>query len=294
MPDESTRHARTHQRPQPRSPRATSEPAKPKRHWLRWHHLLVARRSWRLVGVGRVRRSCVARTTRPDAQRPRHGAGHDRLLDRRQDRARPPRRRDPAQRAARRRAARRAARGAGGRGPRPSTSTAASRRSASAAPSGTTSPAARRRAARRSPSSTRRTPSSPRSAPGPQDQGGAARLQARDGRLEGPDPRQLPQHHLLRSRRLRHRGGVDAYFGVPVSELDARAGRRARRHHQVAQRPGPRERNLDALEARWNYVLDGMVEKGWLTPEAARERRSSRRSRSRRPTTASAARPASC
>ena len=40
----------------------------------------------------------------------------------------------------------------------------------------------------------------------PQVQGALPRHQAGQQLLEGPDPRELPEHHLLRPRRLRHRG----------------------------------------------------------------------------------------
>ena len=41
----------------------------------------------------------------------------------------------------------------------------------------------------------------------PEVQGAVPRGQAGQQLLEGPDPRELPEHHLLRPRRLRHRGG---------------------------------------------------------------------------------------
>ena len=40
-----------------------------------------------------------------------------------------------------------------------------------------------------------------------QAEGGGARLAARPGVVEGPDPDRLPEHDLLRERRLRDRAG---------------------------------------------------------------------------------------
>ncbi len=73
---------------------------------------------------------------------------------------------------------------------------------------------------------------------GPQGEGGAPGDQARDRRVEGRDPRGLPQHHLLRSRRVRRRGCGDRLLRGARQRADPRAGRGARRHHQVAQRAG--------------------------------------------------------
>jgi membrane peptidoglycan carboxypeptidase len=55
-----------------------------------------------------------------------------------------------------------------------------------------------------------------------------------------------------------------AYFGVPVSELDVAQGAVLAAIIKSPSGLAP-EHDPDALEARWNYVLDGMVEQGWLT-----------------------------
>lgn len=57
-----------------------------------------------------------------------------------------------------------------------------------------------------------------------------------------------------------------AYFGVPVTELDASQGAALAAIIKSPSTLTPEE-NPDALRARWNYVLDGMVEMGWLTQE---------------------------
>lgn len=57
-----------------------------------------------------------------------------------------------------------------------------------------------------------------------------------------------------------------AYFGTPVVNLDvAQAAVLA----AVIKSPNglAPEENLPALKARWSYVLDSMVEQGWLTPQ---------------------------
>ena len=110
-------------------------------------------------------------------------------------------------------------------------------------------------------------------------QGGLHRAEDVADAREGPDPRGLPQHHLLgpagvRDRRrrphlLRHRRRLDA---------DRGAGRGARREHPLARPTTTRPRTPSGAQARWEYVLDGMVEQGWLTAAGARRRRSTRRS----------------
>lgn len=57
----------------------------------------------------------------------------------------------------------------------------------------------------------------------------------------------------------------EAYFGKSVDELDVSEGAALA---AVIQSPGNYEPELfkDRLMERWNYVLDGMVEKEWLTP----------------------------
>ena len=66
---------------------------------------------------------------------------------------------------------------------------------------------------------------------------------------------------------------AQAYYGKDVADLDHRRGRLPRRPAQrpqrVRRRRPPREPAAAAV-ARWNYVLDGMVKKGWLSRVRAR------------------------
>ena len=57
-----------------------------------------------------------------------------------------------------------------------------------------------------------------------------------------------------------------AYFGVPASELDAS---QAAVLASIIKSPSglAPENDLAALQGRWTYVLDAMVEQGWLTPK---------------------------
>ncbi len=57
-----------------------------------------------------------------------------------------------------------------------------------------------------------------------------------------------------------------AYFGVPASELTVEQGAVLASIIKSPSGLAPEESEA-ALEARWNYVLDGMVEQGWLTPK---------------------------
>ncbi len=56
-----------------------------------------------------------------------------------------------------------------------------------------------------------------------------------------------------------------AYFRVPVEDLSPRQGAVLAGLIQAPGNLDP-EKNPQAAEQRWNYVLDGMVEQGWLTP----------------------------
>jgi membrane peptidoglycan carboxypeptidase len=60
-----------------------------------------------------------------------------------------------------------------------------------------------------------------------------------------------------------------AYFGVPADELTVEQGAVLAAIIKSPSGLAPEE-ELDALEARWGYVLDGMVEQNWLS---ARDRR---------------------
>jgi membrane peptidoglycan carboxypeptidase len=57
-----------------------------------------------------------------------------------------------------------------------------------------------------------------------------------------------------------------AYFGVPVGELTVAQGAVLAAIIKSPSGLAP-ESDPAGLEARWNYVLDGMVEQGWLTPK---------------------------
>lgn len=56
-----------------------------------------------------------------------------------------------------------------------------------------------------------------------------------------------------------------AYFGVPASELTLEQGAMLAALLQAPNSLAP-EKNLGELYARWEYVLDGMVDEGWITP----------------------------
>lgn len=62
--------------------------------------------------------------------------------------------------------------------------------------------------------------------------------------------------------------GIDAaaraYFGQPVGELDASQAAVLAAIIKSPSGLAP-EKNLEGLKARWSYVLDGMVQQGWLT-----------------------------
>ena len=76
----------------------------------------------------------------------------------------------------------------------------------------------------------------------PQDQGTEVRDPGRGGARQEEDPRELPQHHLLRPAGLRHRGRRPALLLQVRQGPDARGGRAAGRHRPVAEplRPGQR------------------------------------------------------
>ncbi len=180
------------------------------------------------------------------SQRGGHRADHDRLLERRHDRARPSRRREPHQRPARGRPARRAARGPRRGGPR-------LLRPRRLLPQGHRPRHLEQRLRRRRPGRVddhaavreERVPHAGAHVQA-QGEGAAARGQARDDGLEGPDPQRLPQHHLLRPRRLRHRGRVAAVLREVRQRPRPRSGRGARRDHPLARRLLPREQPREA------------------------------------------------
>ena len=223
---------------------------------------------------GQRRASLYARTDGPRGQRGLDRAVDDRLLGRRQDRD-GPLRREPHVGRARRRARCRCATRCSPPRTATSTRTAASRRPASrrAAWNDATGGATQggstitQQYAKNAYLTQERTLDA-------QDQGAAPRGQDRPHALEGPDPRGLPQHHLLRSRRVRRRGRVAGVLRQAGQR--ARRSRRARCSPSILRSPGfynpDDEAGRERLENRWNYVLDGMVEKGWLTAAERAER----------------------
>lgn len=58
-----------------------------------------------------------------------------------------------------------------------------------------------------------------------------------------------------------------AYFGIPTSELSVEQGAVLAAIIKSPSGMAP-EKDLPALKARWAYVMDAMVEEGWLTPKA--------------------------
>ena len=99
--------------------------------------------------------------------------------------------------------------------------------------------------------------------------------------VQGRDPRELPQHHLLRPRRLRHPDRGQGLLRQGRLQAHRREGALLASVINAARRSttpaSARSRRRNA-EARWNYVLDGMVSEGWLDPGGARQGARSRRS----------------
>ena len=121
------------------------------------------------------------------------------------------------------------------------------------APSGRTSATERSsRAARRSRSSSSRTRTSEPAAVGRAEaEGGGARLAARAALVEGPDPDRLPQHDLLRERRLRDRaGGARRTSTTSADRPDAGRGGAARRASRATRRCYDPVANPQAARAR--------------------------------------------
>ena len=106
--------------------------------------------------------------------------------------------------------------------------------------------------------------------------------QDRPAAVQGPDPRELPQHDLLRPRRLRHPDRVEGLLQQGRLEADPRRERLPRLGHPrpVALRPGPgREAGGQRRGAlRLHPRRDGR--EGLAQPGGARRRRPSRSSRS--------------
>ena len=87
---------------------------------------------------------------------------------------------------------------------------------------------------------------------------------------QGPDPGVLPEHRLLRPRRLRHRGSGAGILRHRRQQAERRAGRRCSRRCLRAPSYYDPAGNPAAAKERWQYVIDGMVTIKQLTqPQAA-------------------------
>ena len=115
-----------------------------------------------------------------------------------------------------------------------------------------------------------------------QVQGDRARGQDLPGADQGPDPRELPERHLPRPRRLRHPGGQPGLLRQGRQGPLGRRGRDARRHDPVAVALGPGEEPREverALELRpRRHGRPGLVagrgpRPGRSSPRSCRRRR---------------------
>ena len=85
---------------------------------------------------------------------------------------------------------------------------------------------------------------------------------------QGRDPRELPQHDLLRPGRLRHPDGVQGVLQQGRLQADPRRERLPRRPSSAARRcttPAWARSSRPTREERSGFILDAMVEKGWLS-----------------------------
>ena len=99
------------------------------------------------------------------------------------------------------------------------------------------------------------------SARGAEAEGGGARLAARAALAQGPDPHRVPQHDLLRQRRLRHRAGVARLLPATRRPADAR-GVGAARGIPPTRRCYDPVANPQRARARRKIVLRAMLEQG--------------------------------
>ena len=112
----------------------------------------------------------------------------------------------------------------------------------------------------------------------PQVQGALPRGQAGQQLLEGPDPRELPEHHLLRPRRLRHRGRREHLLRrARPPQLTAAAGRRARRPDPQPLVLRPRDATRRRRKDRWGARARRMVGAGLARRPRTARRRCTRR-----------------
>ena len=113
-----------------------------------------------------------------------------------------------------------------------------------------------------------------KAAPGGRDGADASRkiLEIRGGDRpreeahQGPDPRGLPEHRLLRQRRVRHRGGRGALLQhARAAKLTVEQSAHARGHRAVARSRTTRSGNKTTAMNRRNVVLDRMHELKLIT-----------------------------
>ena len=101
-------------------------------------------------------------------------------------------------------------------------------------------------------------------------------LKLRPAGQQAGDPRGLPQHHLLRPRRLRHPGGRAGLLRQVRLRAGPQGERGAGEHHQqpdaTSTRPTARTRRI-ALRERYRYVLDGMATTDDISDADGRSRR---------------------
>ena len=114
---------------------------------------------------------------------------------------------------------------------------------------------------------------------------GRARLPAHAQVVQGADPAQLPQHDLLRQRRLRDRVGRADLLRQPTtpaattdgappcaSQLRAARGGAARRHGRLAERATTRSRTRSRPRSAATSCSQRMLEQGYITRAAVRRR----------------------
>ena len=77
--------------------------------------------------------------------------------------------------------------------------------------------------------------------------------------LQGPHPRALPERHLLRERRLRHRGRRPPVLRQAGHRAHPGRGRADRRPHPAARRHRPVRRSPEVALERRQLVLDRML-----------------------------------
>ena len=105
----------------------------------------------------------------------------------------------------------------------------------------------------------------------PQVQRALPGLQDQHRAEQGADPRGLPQHDLLRPRRVRDPSRESGLLRRQRRGTDRPAGRRAgeRAEQPGLLDPGADDANVPRLKERYSYVLASMAETGAITPAQA-------------------------